>query len=195
MTSAQAFQTLKDGNQRFLSGKMLHRNFPEQVKLTATQPDPFAAILTCMDSRTPPEIIFDQGLGDIFAVRIGGNIINEDVLGSLEFTAKYAGVRVILALGHTECAAIKGACDNLQAGNMTALLQKLKPAINAVPQSIETRNSRNPMFISGVSEMNVKLSLKEIMEKSPLLKELIDKKEIILTGGLYDVHTGEVTFY
>jgi len=186
---------LKDGNKRFVSGTMLSRNFPEQVKQTATQPDPFAAILTCMDSRTPPELIFDQGIGDMFSVRVGGNVIDEDVLGSLEFTAKIKGVKLILALGHTECAAIKGACDNVKMGNMTVLLDKLKPAINAVPQNIQPRTSENDAFVRSVVEMNVKLSLQAITKRSTILNELIDKKAIALVGAVYDVHTGQVAFY
>ncbi|HET7153211.1 MAG TPA: carbonic anhydrase, partial [Candidatus Kapabacteria bacterium] len=191
----EAIQKLIDGNKRFLSGKMLPRNFPEQVKQTASAPNPFAAVLTCMDSRTPPELIFDQGFGDMFAMRVGGNIINEDVLGSLEFAAKYAGVKVILVMGHTECAAIKGACDDLKGGNMTALLEKLKPAVNAVPQDIQPRTSKNQTFVSGVAETNAKHSQSEIMKRSPILKELHERGEIAIIASLYDVHTGQITFY
>jgi carbonic anhydrase len=195
ITPSQALLSLKDGNKRFLAGTMLNRNFPELVKKTATAPIPFAAVLTCMDSRTPPELIFDQGLGDIFTVRVGGNVISEDVLGSLEFTVKYANVRAILVLGHTECAAIKGACNDIRMGNMTTLLEKIKPAIDAVPQNIQPRTSKNQAFVSSVAEINAKLSLQAIMEKSPILKELHDKKEIVIIASLYDVHTGHITFY
>ncbi|HET7152977.1 MAG TPA: carbonic anhydrase, partial [Candidatus Kapabacteria bacterium] len=159
ITPAQALQLLKDGNKRFHTGKMMHRDLPEQVKETAKHQYPFAAVVSCMDSRTSSELVFDQGIGDIFSIRVAGNVINKDVLGSLEYAAKVTGVKLILVIGHTQCGAIKGACDNVKLGNLTELLDKIKPAIDAVPQTVQPRTSKNHAFVEDVSEMNVKLSL------------------------------------
>ncbi len=195
ITSAQALQMLKDGNKRFCSEKMLHRSFPEQVKETAKHQYPFAAVVSCMDSRTSSELVFDQGIGDIFSIRVAGNVINKDVLGSLEYAAKVTGVKLIMVIGHTQCGAIKGACDGVKLGNLTELLEKIKPAIDAVPQTVQPRTSKNHEFVEDVAKANVELSLKEITEKSPLLKELVDQHKIALVGAMYDISTGQVTFY
>lgn len=195
MTPQDALQKLKDGNERFLSGKLVERNLKEQVKLTAHGQYPFAIVLSCMDSRSPSEFIFDQGIGDIFNDRVAGNVVDEDILGSLEYACKVTGSKLILILGHTNCGAIKGACDDVKMGNLTILLSKIKPAIEAVPEGNGERNSKNKDFVDKVSKENVFLAIQNINDRSPILKEMIDKGEIKIVGAMYDVETGKVTFY
>lgn len=195
MTPQDALQKLKDGNERFLSGKLVERNLNEQVKQTAHGQYPFAIVLSCMDSRSPSEFIFDQGIGDIFNDRVAGNVVDEDILGSLEFACKITGSKLILVLGHTNCGAIKGACDDVKMGNLTNLLSKIKPAIEAVPIVNGERNSKNKDFVDKVSKENVFLAIQNINDRSPILKEMIDKGEIKIVGAMYDVETGKVTFY
>jgi carbonic anhydrase len=195
MTPAQALAELKAGNERFVAGKSLHRDFPAQVKATAGGQYPFAVVLSCLDSRQPIEIVLDQGVGDIFSARVAGNVLNDDILGSLEFACKVSGAKLIAVIGHSNCGAIKGAIDDVQLGNLTGLLTKVKPAIDAVPADVTPRTSKNYAFVDEVSEANVKLVLKEIRERSPVLNEMLDKGEIGLVGGMYDLKTGKVQFY
>ena len=152
-------------------------------------------VLSCIDSRTSAELIFDQGLGDIFSVRIAGNIVNEDILGSMEFACKAAGANAIVVLGHTKCGAVKGACDDVKLGNLTVLLDKLKPAINAEKTVTNERNASNSEFVEKVASINVKMAMQQVLDKSPILKEMIAKKEIAMVGGMYDVESGVVEFY
>jgi carbonic anhydrase len=154
-----------------------------------------AVILSCIDSRTSAELIFDQGLGDVFSVRIAGNIINEDILGSMEFGCKVAGSKIIVVLGHTKCGAIKGACDHVEMGNLTALLSKIKPAVDDEKTTTQNRNSGNSEFVERVVAINVKRTVKAIMKRSPILKEMIENGEIGIVGGTHDITTGLVTFY
>lgn len=190
-----ALRKLKDGNARFVEGKSTHKDYKAQVQETSTNQYPFAIILSCIDSRNPSEIIFDQGIGDIFNVRIAGNIVDEDVLGSMEFACKITGSKLILVMGHSNCGAIRGACDDVKLGNLTSLLAKIKPAVDSVESDAGERTSNNLEFVERVAKENVILALKNIRENSLILKEMIDNNEINLVGSMYDVKTGKVTFF
>ncbi|MBS1538809.1 MAG: carbonic anhydrase [Bacteroidetes bacterium] len=195
ITPEAAIEILKKGNERFVNNLKSNRNLLQQVNETSDAQHPFAVILSCIDSRTSAELIFDQGLGDVFSIRIAGNILNEDILGSMEFACKVAGAKAIAVLGHTKCGAVKGACDDVKMGNLTALLNKLKPAVEAEITTKSDRNSTNSEFVEKVASLNVKQTMYHILEKSPILKEMIDNGEIAITGGMYDVETGVVDFY
>ena len=190
-----AIELLKEGNKRFVNNLKVNRNLLQQANETSDGQHPFAVILSCIDSRTSAELIFDQGLGDVFSVRIAGNIINEDILGSMEFGCKVAGSKIIVVLGHTKCGAVKGACDHVEMGNLTALLTKIRPAVDDENSVIENRNSGNVEFVEKVSTINVKRTVHAIMERSTILKEMIEAGEIGIVGGTHDITTGEVTFY
>lgn len=195
ITPSMALDLLKEGNERFLSNLKINRNLLQQANETSDGQHPFAVILSCIDSRTSAELIFDQGLGDIFSVRIAGNIINEDILGSMEFGCKVAGSKIIVVLGHTKCGAIKGACDHIEMGNLTGLLNKIKPAVDEEQTTTENRNSSNAQFVENVAAINVKRTVKSIIERSPILKEMIEKGDIGIIGGTHNITTGQVTFY
>lgn len=195
ITPSKALELLKEGNQRFVSNLKVNRNLLQQANETSDGQHPFAVILSCIDSRTSAELIFDQGLGDVFSVRIAGNIINEDILGSMEFGCKVAGSKIIVVLGHTKCGAVKGACDHVEMGNLTALLTKIRPAVDDETQTKENRNSGNAAFVENVSVINVKRTVASIMQRSPILKEMIEKGEIGIAGGSHDITTGEVVFF
>lgn len=194
ITPDSAIGILKAGNARFLANKPLARNLRQKVTQTALGQFPFASVLGCIDSRAAPEVVFDQSVGDIFTARVAGNTVNEDILGSLEYAAKVAGSRLIVVLGHTNCGAIKGACDNVKMGNLTTLLDKIAPAVAAVSTSGE-RSSKNHQFVDEVTEMNVELVIKAIREKSPILKELEDGGKIKIVGALYDTASGKVAWH
>jgi len=197
MTPHSALDMLKEGNARFVARKMSDRNLIEQVEQTATGQYPFATILSCIDSRVSAELVFDQGVGDIFSARVAGNIVNEDLLGSMEFACKLAGTKVIVVLGHTSCGAVKGACDGAQMGNLTALLSKINPAVQAVaePADPAERTSKNLSFVNEVAKTNVHMTLDNIRKDSPVLKDMEDAGEIALVGAMYDISNGEVHFY
>lgn len=197
MTPQKSLQFLKEGNQRFQNNLKANRNLLEQVNDTSDGQFPFATILSCIDSRVSAELVFDQGLGDIFSVRIAGNFVNEDILGSMEFACKLAGTKLIVVLGHTSCGAVKGACDDAKLGNLTNMLAKIKPAVNAVsePTDPNLRNSKNNEFVDNVAEKNVLLTIEKIRQMSPILKEMEDHNEIDIVGGMYDINTGAVTFF
>lgn len=195
ITPDQAIDLLHKGNQRFIQNLRFNRNLLQQVNETADGQYPFATILSCIDSRTPAELIFDQGLGDVFSIRIAGNIVNEDIIGSLEFACKAAGSKLIVVLGHTNCGAIKGACDDAQLGSLTQLLEKIKPAIQQEKTFKENRNGANLAYVNEVAKINIKNSIQNILNKSSIIKELTDKKIIKIIGGLYDVSSGEVLFF
>lgn len=195
ITPSKALGLLKEGNKRFMNNLKVNRNLLQQANETSDGQHPFAVILSCIDSRTSAELIFDQGLGDIFSVRIAGNIINEDILGSMEFACKVAGSKIIVVLGHTKCGAVKGACDHVEMGNLTALLTKIRPAVDDEQTTKENRNSSNGAFVENVATINVKRTVKAIMERSTILKEMIDKGQIGIVGGTHDISTGEVSFY
>ena len=195
ITPSMALNLLNEGNKRFLNNLKVNRNLLQQANETSDGQHPFAIILSCIDSRTSAELIFDQGLGDIFSVRIAGNIINEDILGSMEFACKVAGSKIIVVLGHTKCGAVKGACDHIEMGNLTALLSKIRPAVDDETLTKENRNSNNSVFVENVATINVKRTVKSIMQRSPILKEMIESGQIGIVGGTHDISTGEVTFY
>lgn len=195
ITPLEAIEILKKGNDRFVKNLKMNRNLLQQVNETSDGQHPFAVILSCIDSRTSAELIFDQGLGDIFSVRIAGNIQNEDILGSLEFSCKVAGAKVVVVLGHTKCGAVKGACDQVKMGNLTTLLERIKPAVLGETSVTTDRNAKNAEFVEKVASLNVRITKKQILKNSPILKEMIEKGEIALVGGMYDVETGIVDFY
>ncbi|MBE7527929.1 MAG: carbonic anhydrase [Burkholderiales bacterium] len=195
LSPEQAIQLLKDGNQRFVSNLKLNRNLLQQVNETSEGQFPFALVLSCIDSRTSAELIFDQGLGDIFSCRIAGNILNEDILGSMEFACRIAGSKVIMILGHTKCGAVKGACHGIKLGNLTALLDKLQPVMDAELSGKAISDTPDPEFMENIARLNVRYVMEEIPKRSPVITEMLDNREIALEGGMYDVDTGMVTFY
>jgi carbonic anhydrase len=195
MTPESALAELKAGNARFVSGHPLNRDMQADVKATASGQYPIAVVLSCLDSRKPIEIVLDQGIGDIFSARIAGNVLNDDILGSMEFACKVSGAKLVVVMGHSNCGAVKGAIDNVELGNLTGLLDKIKPAINDVPDNGQPRTSKNPEFVDEVAEANVRLVMREIPERSPILKEMIDSGQIGLVGGMYDLNTGKVRFF
>jgi carbonic anhydrase len=195
ITPRKALEILKEGNTRFINNLKAHRNLLEQVNDTRDGQWPFAIILSCIDSRTSAELIFDQGLGDIFSVRIAGNIVNTDILGSMEFACKVAGSRLIIVLGHSKCGAVKGACDHVEMGNLTELLSKIQPAVYQEIETKEERNASNATFVENVAEINVKRSVKNIIERSYVLEQMIAKGEIGIVGAMHNIETGEVNFY
>ena len=194
ITPDMAFDLLKEGNKRFVNNLKANRNLLQQANETSDGQHPFAIILSCIDSRTSAELIFDQGLGDIFSVRIAGNIINEDILGSMEFACKVAGSKIIVVLGHSKCGAVQGACNHVEMGNLTSLLAKIRPSIDDETTVTRERNANNPEFVEKVTIVNVKRVMKEIVERSPIIKEMLDKNEIKLIGGYHELSTGEVSF-
>ncbi|MBD0831457.1 carbonic anhydrase family protein [Aestuariibaculum sediminum] len=197
MTPEKSLQFLKEGNKRFQNNLKANRNLLEQVNDTSDGQFPFATILSCIDSRVSAELVFDQGLGDIFSVRIAGNFVNEDILGSMEFACKLAGTKLIVVLGHTSCGAVKGACDDAKLGNLTGMLAKIKPAVESVtePSDASLRNSKNVEFVDHVSQKNVELTINRIRKESPVLKEMEDNGDIKIVGAMYDINDGSVTFY
>ncbi|WP_405384660.1 carbonic anhydrase family protein [Maribacter sp. LLG6340-A2] len=196
MTPQKSLDFLKEGNQRFQNNLKANRNLLEQVNDTSEGQFPFATILSCIDSRVSAELVFDQGLGDIFSVRIAGNFVNEDILGSMEFGCKLAGTKLIVVLGHTSCGAIKGACDHARLGNLTALINKIEPAVDAVtePKDETLRNSKNLEFVDKVAAKNVEMTIANIKKDSPVLAEMEQNGEIMIVGAMYDISTGAVEF-
>lgn len=194
ITPTMALDLLVEGNKRFVNNLKVNRNLLQQANETSDGQHPFAVILSCIDSRTSAELIFDQGLGDIFSVRIAGNIINEDILGSMEFGCKVAGAKIIVVLGHSKCGAVKGACDHVEMGNLTSLLAKLQPAVDAEKTTGENRSSQNAGFVEKVAALNVKKTVEAIPQRSPILKQMIEAGEIQIVGGMHDITTGMVSF-
>jgi len=195
MTPEIALDQLKSGNARFVSGHPLVRNYPADVKASANGQYPFAVVLSCIDSRQPIEIVLDQGIGDIFSARVAGNVLDKDIIGSMEFACKVSGAKLIAVIGHSNCGAIKGAIDDVQLGDLTGLVDKIKPAIAAVPESVGPRTSKNHDFVDRVAEANVHLVMEQIPARSEILREMIDKGQIKVVGGMYDLSTGEVRFF
>lgn len=195
-TPQSAITALKDGNDRFVATKQASRNLLEQVSDTATGQYPFAVVLSCIDSRVPVELVFDQGIGDIFSARVAGNIVNEDILGSIEYGCKVAGSKAVVVLGHTACGAVKGACDDVKLGNITPLLSKIKPAVKAVktPENKEDRTSANKQFVQDVVYKNVSMTINEMRSNSQVLSDMEDHGEITIIGAVYDVASGKVDF-
>jgi carbonic anhydrase len=195
ITPSVALEILKEGNKRFVSNLKINRNLLQQANETSDGQHPFAVILSCIDSRTSAELVFDQGLGDVFSIRIAGNIVNEDILGSMEFGCKVAGAKIIVVLGHTKCGAVKGACDNVALGNLTGLIAKIKPAVEQEAVTAENRNSSNGVFVENVAELNVSLSVKNILLKSPIIADMVKNGDIGIVGGIHEIKTGEVKFF
>ena len=195
MTPTQAYKLLQAGNARFVAGKHVERNLREQVQATAHGQHPIASIVSCMDSRTAVEHVFDLGLGDVFSIRLAGNIINDDVLGSLEYAHKVAGAKLIVVLGHSHCGAMKGAADDVVLGNLTGLIARIKPAVVGVPNDGAPRTSKNMKFVDNVGRLNVIIAVRQIRERSTILRELHDRQAIDIIGGFYDIETGKVEFY
>ena len=195
MTPRKALQFLQEGNERFINNLKANRNLLEQANETRDGQWPFATILSCIDSRTSAELIFDQGLGDIFSVRIAGNIVNTDILGSMEFACKVAGSKLIVVLGHSKCGAVKGACDHVEMGNLTELLSKIQPSVYQEKDTTDNRTSKNSEFVENVSEINVKRSVKNIIERSFILEQMVENGEIGVVGAMYNIESGKVEFY
>ena len=195
LTPTAAIEVLRKGNERFVNNLRANRNLLQQVNETSEGQHPLAIVLSCIDSRTSAELIFDQGLGDIFSCRIAGNVLNDDILGSMEFACKVAGAKAIVVLGHSKCGAIMGACDGVRMGNLTGLLQKVDEAIALETETFADRTSRNTAYVDRVAELNVLLVKRQVMERSALLAGMIRASELALVGGMYDVDSGAVEFY
>lgn len=194
LNPALALELLRKGNLRFINNLNAHRNLLEQVNETRDSQHPFAVVLSCIDSRTSAELIFDQGLGDIFSIRIAGNVLNEDIVGSMEFACKLSGAKVILVLGHTRCGAVKGACNGVELGNLTAILRKIEPAvINTNTTAFHPDDDH--AFVNAVAANNVHHVMDEICRASPILDDMVGSGEIAIVGGMYDVETGRVDFF
>jgi len=193
-TPAQVLEKLQSGNQRFASGQRVSRDMLHDQRVTAAGQYPLAVILSCIDSRAPAEFIFDAGLGDLFNARIAGNIAESDLVGSMEFACKVAGARLVVVMGHTSCGAVKGACDHVQLGNLTGLLERIQPAVAAVQNVPGERNSKNAAFVEAVTEANVRLTVEKIRELSPILLGMENGGQIQIVGCIYDLETGRVKF-
>lgn len=195
ITPEDAINLLKKGNNRFLKNKFLNRDYKEQISNSSNGQHPFAIVLSCIDSRVPVEIIFDQGIGDLFSVRVAGNVVSKDVLGSIEYACKYAGVKLIVVLGHTSCGAVKGACDGLEDGNLTHLLKKIKPAIDTTKtETSENRDSSNIKFVNTVANNNLFQSMNDIRSQSAILKKMIESNKILMCSAMYSLETGTINF-
>lgn len=194
LTPDEVFQQFVDGNKRFQIGTTTTRNHSEQARKSAPGQYPKAVVVSCLDSRVPVEDVFDQGLGDVFVGRVAGNFVNEDLLGSLEFACKVAGAKLVLVMGHQHCGAVKGAIDNVKLGNITAMLAKIKPAIEKSQNFVGDKKSNNDLYVKYVSENNVKYALQQIREKSPILKEMEEKGEIKIVGAFYRLTDGTLEF-
>lgn len=195
LTPRAALEILKEGNDRFVKNLKAQRDLLRQINETRDGQWPFATILSCIDSRTSAELVFDQGLGDIFSVRIAGNIVNTDIIGSMEFACKVAGSKLVVVLGHTNCGAIKGACDHVEMGNLTELLSKIQPAVYQEKTSAENRTSSNEAFVENVASINVKRSVEQIIERSYILEQMLETGQIGIVGAMYDIANGKVEFY
>jgi carbonic anhydrase len=194
ITPQAALKLLQEGNQRFLAEQPNNKPYQPQIDGTSAGQYPYACVLGCIDSRVPAEMVFDTGIGDIFNVRIAGNFSNTDILGSMEFACKVAGAKVILVLGHTQCGAVKGACDHVELGNLTAMLQNLEDVVSSTAYTGD-RSSANLEFVDLVAKNNVHATIEKIKTESPILAEMEANGELLILGGMYDVTTGSVLFY
>lgn len=195
MTPEMALRFLEEGNQRFRANLRANRDLLQQINETRDGQWPFATILSCIDSRTSAELIFDQGFGDIFSIRIAGTVINEDILGSMEFSCNVAGSKLLVVLGHTNCGAIKGACDHVQLGNLSTLLNKIEPSVYFERTTTTERSSKNPAFVQRVCDIQVRRSVEAIIERSLVLRQMIEARQIALVGAMYSVDSGVVEFF
>ena len=194
VTPDDAIAMLKAGNDRFISGSMVNCDLMAQVKATSEGQAPFACVVGCIDSRVPPELVFDQQIGDIFSARIAGNFVNTDIIGSMEFATKLAGAKAIVVLGHSSCGAVKGAVDDARLGNLTATLANILPAVAATPLTGE-RSSKNHEFVQKVADTNVILAVNKLLADSPLLSDMVAAGELKVVGAMHDISTGKVTFF
>lgn len=201
MDPKEALEKLKAGNDNFKKNFREDRNLLEEVKANGDGQTPFATVLSCIDSRMPAEMIFDQGVGDMFSIRIAGNFVNKDILGSMEFACRVSTTRLLVVMGHTGCGAVKGACNNVDLGNLTQMLDKIMPAVNAVkePSNPDERNGANTDFVNEVAAKNVRLTIRNILTESEVLNEMHSKQEgeedrLLIVGAMYNIKTGEVTF-
>lgn len=195
LTPKEALRFLQEGNFRFLNAMNRDHDHLQMINVTSENQRPFAAIVSCMDSRISSELIFDQGLGDVFSIRVAGNVITDDVLGSLEYACKVADSKLIVLLGHTRCGAISGACDGVQMGNLSKLLAKIYPALEAEKSVIENRNSKNQEFVEKVCDLHLRQSVHYLLQNSSVLKQMIDTGEVGIVPAKYDISSGQVTFY
>lgn len=194
-TPEQAFTQLKEGNQRFTTNTMKQRNFLVEAHKTSFGQTPFAVILNCMDSRSIPELFFDQSMGDLFVIRVAGNVMNEDILGSMEYATKVVGTPLIVVLGHTSCGAVKGACSSVNLGNLDNILDKIRSVIPASQKETGTTDCKKPELINAITKNNVMHAAKQIIDRSPIIKELVAQKKVAIVMGEHDIKTGVVTFY
>lgn len=195
MTPDIALQILRDGHERFVSGRSKHHDLLRKVQETKDNPRPFAAILSCMDSRVPTELILDQSIGDIFNIRIAGNVISSHVLGSLEYTVATAGSKLIVVMGHTNCGAVRSACDDVMMENFSGLLREVKICISQELTEISNRTGHNESFVNKVSLLNVYRSVQQILEQSSIIRQRVDSREIKIIPAMYDISVGNLTFY
>jgi carbonic anhydrase len=196
LTPEDVLASLKAGNKRFMSGSLTLRDHSKQIRDAVAGQFPKAIILSCIDSRVPVEDVFDKGIGDLFVARVAGNIVNEDILGSMEFSCKVSGAKLVLVIGHEYCGAIKGAIDNVQLGNLTLLLDKIAPAVQSCSHHYSgVKTSKNPEFVDMVIQENVKMTVDNIRRRSPILREMEEGGEIKIVGSYYDMDNGEVTFF
>lgn len=193
-TPDEALARLRDGNARFVSGKTVNCDLMAQVRATAAGQAPFAAVVGCIDSRVPPELVFDQRIGDIFSARIAGNFVNTDIIGSLEFATKLAGAKLIVVLGHSECGAIKGAIDRVKLGNLTAMLANIEPAVDQTTGVFGQRTAKNSQFVQAVADTNVRLAVETLLNRSPVIGELVQAGSLKVVGAMHNVATGQVKF-
>ena len=195
LTPDEVIASLKEGNKRFCSGSLTMRDHSKQIRDAVSGQFPKAVVLSCVDSRVPIEDVFDKGIGDMFVARVAGNIVNEDILGSMEFSCKVSGAKLVLVLGHEYCGAIKGAIDNVQLGNLTGLLKKIRPAVDRCSDFAGEQTSKNPQFVDVVVRENIKVAVLNIRTQSPILCEMEDLGEIKIIGAYYDMDNGHVTFF
>lgn len=194
MRPKDVHELLKEGNRRFVQGKQTPRDLPAQVRASAEGQYPMAVVLSCLDSRIPPELVFDRGIGDLFVARVAGNFENTDILGSMEFATKVAGAKLIVVLGHSECGAVKGACDGAKLGNLTATLENIQPAVELGKTVAGEHTSKNPLFVDAVARANVQQTMRDILERSPVLREMVAAGELAVVGGHYELATGAVSW-
>jgi len=195
MSPKEALYRLKDGNKRFLMNTTLERDYHKQAKQASYGQFPFAVVLNCMDSRSVPELFFDQGLADLFTLRVAGNVLNDDILGSMEFATKVVGARLIVVLGHTSCGAVVGACENTKLGHLTDVLNKIQPVVKPSMQSLGVTNCSDPKLINTIAKANTLQIIRDIQARSPILKELVKSKQVGIVAGMHDIKTGQVTFF
>ncbi|MDX1914318.1 MAG: carbonic anhydrase [Methylophilus sp.] len=190
----QALEILIEGNQRFVNNQTSKKDFQSLIEITKDKQHPFTSFLSCSDSRAPVEMLFDQALGDVFSVRLAGNIASDKGIGSLEFASKYLGSKLIVVLGHTSCGAVKAACDNFREGHIGEIINHIRPAVRKEKTELGTRDSSNEAFVAKVCELNVKVQIKQILHSSDIIEDLLNEKKIGLIGGIYDIASGQVRF-